>query len=90
MVCASDDLKFPTGGVVSEPAPAGALDGSSGRIELLLEVINGAPSLEDRLLKRSVLEVTTVALALRLGRREVLPEEGVVDMTCAAAIPRTR
>ena len=72
------------------PAPAGALDSSSGRVKLLLEVVDGAPGLEDRLLERPILEVTTVALALRLGRREVLPEEGVVDMTCAAAIPRIR
>ena len=72
------------------PAPAGTLNSSSGRVELLLEVVDGSPSLEDRLLERSILEVTTVALALRLGRREVLPEEGVVDMTCAAAIPRIR
>lgn len=66
-----------------EPAPAGALDGSGGGVELLLEGIEGAPSLEDSLLERAFTESTAVALALGGGGREVLPEERMVDVTCA-------
>ena len=68
-----------------EPAPAGALDGSSGSVELLLEVVEGAERLDDRVLEGAVAEDTAVALALRRGACEVLPEEGVVDVTCDAA-----
>ena len=72
-------------GVIPEPAPAGALDGRSGGVELLLEGIEGAPLLDDGLLEGAVAEGAAVALALRRGGREVLPEERVVDVPCGAA-----
>ena len=50
--------------VVSEPAPARALDARSGGVELLLEVVEGAEALLDGLLEGTVLESTAVALAL--------------------------
>ena len=68
-----------------EPAPAGALDGSGRRVELGGELVDGAPGLDDGILEGAVAEDTAVALALRRGTREVLPEEGVVDVTCVAA-----
>ena len=68
-----------------EPAPAGALDGRSGGVELLLEGVEGAPLLDDGLLEGTVTEGAAVALALGRGGREVLPEERVVDVTCGAA-----
>ena len=68
-----------------EPAPAGALDGSGRRVELGDELVDGAPGLDDGLLEGAVAEDTAVALALRRGACEVLPEEGVVDVTCDAA-----
>ena len=72
-----------------EPAPARALDGGGGSVKLLDEVVEGAPLLEDGLLERTIAEGATVALALRGGRREVLPEEGVVDVTCGAVEARS-
>ena len=63
-----------------EPAPARALDGGGGSVELLLEVVKGAELLGDGLLEGTVTEGTTVALALGGGGREVLPEERVVDV----------
>lgn len=73
-------------GGTHEPAPAGALDGRGGRVELLLEVVERAEGLRDGLLEGAVTESTTVALALGGRAREVLPEEGVVDVTCVAAV----
>ena len=73
-----------------EPAPAGALDGGRGRVELLDEGVDGAPVLLDGGLEGAGVDGTTVALALRLGRREVLPEERVVDVPCGyARAPRS-
>ena len=66
-----------------EPAPARALDGGRGRVELLDEDVDRAPVLLDGRLEGAGIDRPTVALALRLGGREVLPEEGVVDVTCA-------
>ena len=62
------------------PAPAGALDGGGGGVELLLEVVERAEGLDNGVLERAVAERAAVALALGGRAREVLPEEGVVDV----------
>ncbi len=64
-----------------EPAPARSLDTSSGGVELLLECLDGAPGTDDSLLQRAVGELAALALTLRRSRREVLPEQGVVDVS---------
>jgi hypothetical protein len=63
-----------------EPAPTGALDTSGTRIEFLCERIERAPTLDDGILKRTIVECTAMALALARGGREVFPKERVVDM----------
>ena len=64
------------------PAPAAALNARSGGVEVLLEVVEGSESLGDGLLEGTLGEGTTVALTLGLGTSKVLPEEGVVDVSC--------
>ena len=64
-----------------EPAPARALDGSGGRVELFLEVLDSTKVGLDGLFKRSVMEFPSRAFTLSLGRCEVLPEQGMVDVT---------
>lgn len=66
--------------ITHNPAPAGALDASSGCVELLLEVVNRAEGAVDGFLKGAVVQDTSIALVLGLGRREILPEQTVVDM----------
>ena len=73
-----------------EPAPAGALDGGRGGVELLLELVESAEGLKDGSLERTVLEDATVAAALRRGGREVLPEERVIDVPCALSLSHIR
>jgi len=63
-----------------EPSPAGALDPSSSGVKLLLQVINTAERLINGDLERASFQHAAVALPLRGGRREVLPEQGVVDV----------
>ena len=65
-----------------DPAPARALDASSGRVEFFLELIHRSPALADGSLQRAILEHAAVALALGRRGREVLPEERVVDVAC--------
>ena len=65
-----------------EPAPAGALDGRGGGVELRLEGFEGAEGLDDRVLERAVAEDAAGAFALGGRWGEVLPEERVVDMAC--------
>jgi len=70
-------------GVNTEPAPAGTLNTQSSGGELSLEILKTAEGLNDGLLKRAIGEDTTVALTLGIGGCEILPEEGVVDVTTA-------
>jgi hypothetical protein len=63
-----------------EPAPARALDASGSRVELFLERVQRAPTLDDGRLERAILEYATMAFALGRGRRKVFPEERVVDV----------
>lgn len=60
-----------------EPAPARALDAGSGSVEFLLEVVEAAKGLVDGILERARLELA----ACTCSRGEVLPKEGVVDVT---------
>jgi len=64
-----------------DPAPTRALDPSSSRVELLLQDVQRTPALADGSLERAVLERAAVTLVLDSRRREVLPEERVVDVT---------
>ena len=65
-----------------EPAPAGALNARGGSVELLDEGVERTPLLVDRVGERARLELATVALALLSRAGKVLPEEGVVDVSC--------
>ena len=68
-----------------EPTPARTLNGRRRGIEFLEEVLDGAKVMLDRIFEGAVLENAAVALdvfAVR-GGREVLPEEGVIDVTAA-------
>ena len=64
-----------------EPAPARALNAGGSRIEFLRERFEGAPTLDDGRLERSIAEYTAIALALARGGREIFPKEGVVDVS---------
>jgi len=68
--------------VQAEPAPPRALDAEGRGIELLLEGIEATKVAVDGLLEGPILEDAAVA-ALGGGRREVLPEERVVDVATA-------
>lgn len=63
-----------------EPAPAGTLDGRRGRIELLFESVERAKGGIDGCLQRAFLEHATVTVTLGRRRRQVRPEEGVIDV----------
>jgi hypothetical protein len=63
-----------------EPAPARALDASGSRVEFLRERFERAPTLDDGILKRTIVEGTAMALVLTCGGREIFPKEGVVDV----------
>ena len=64
-----------------KPAPSTSLNRQRRSIELLLEVVNAAPRLVDRILERSRSDLPAIA-ALIGRRREVLPEQRVVDVSC--------
>jgi hypothetical protein len=64
-----------------QPAPSGTLDTCRGGIELLLERFERTEGLVNGILERTRLQGTTVTLPLAGGRREVLPEERVVDVS---------
>ena len=64
-----------------KPSPARALDTESRGSELSLEVLERTEGLDDGILEWTVTEDTASALALGGGRREILPEERVVDMS---------
>ena len=66
-----------------KPAPTRALNGGGDGIELLGKVLDGAEITFDSFFQGPVLENTAVTLdmlAVR-GRCEILPEEGMVDVT---------
>jgi len=83
------DLKTLRRGVETEPSPARALNSSGARVERLLERIDGSELLLDGRLEWSITELAPGALALGRRRREVLPEEGVVDMASTVELERS-
>lgn len=81
-----EEIARETGSAAHEPAPARALDGRGGSVELLLELVEGAKSLRDGGLEGAILEGAAVALLLGGRGREVEPEEGVVDVATAVEL----
>ena len=63
--------------VVSEPSPSGTLDAGSSGVELFYKSFNAPEFTVDGFLQRTRLECALGCL----GRSEVFPEEGVVDVT---------
>jgi hypothetical protein len=66
-----------------KPAPARALNGHGGGIELLDKALERAPVVLDGVFQGAILENAAVALGMLAvwGGCEVLPEERVVDVT---------
>lgn len=69
--------------VLDQPCPATALDAREGSVELLLEPVEAAVAVVDGLGEGTRRRLTA---ALRLGC-QVLPEEGVVDVTAWTVVP---
>ena len=67
-------------GKTYEPAPTGTLDGRRGRIELLFESVERAKGGVDARPQRAFPEHAPYALVPGYRGRQVLPEEGVVDV----------
>ena len=76
-------------GMEREPGPARTLDGGGSSVKLLLEVVNAAERVVNRVLEGTILEntadiVLVVSGAIDVGapgRSHVLPEKGMIDMT---------
>lgn len=66
-----------------KPAPARALNSGGGGIEFLLESIERTEVLDDGLAEGTILQ-GTADTTIGAGFGQVLPEQGVVDMTCNA------
>jgi hypothetical protein len=64
-----------------KPAPARTLNAGSGGIEFFLEIVESSKCFVDGILERTRLELAAVALVLAGGRRKILPEKGVVDVS---------
>lgn len=69
-------------GVISEPSPPAALNAGGGRAHLLLERIDRAKVALKRRLQLAVFELATALL----HRREVLPEQRMVDVPFRANV----
>ena len=67
-----------------EPAPARTLDGCGGSIKLLLKGIEGTEVLFDGLAEGTLLQGS----AFGASRGQVLPEQGVVNVTYNATMKR--
>ena len=64
-----------------KPAPTRTLNSGGGGVEFLLESIERTEVLGDGLAERTIVQGTTgTTLGTRLG--QILPEQGMVDMTC--------
>jgi len=64
-----------------EPAPPGTLYTQSGGIKLLIESLEGAEGIVDRLLEGRTIAQETAGTALVVRLAQVLPEQGVVNVT---------
>jgi len=72
--------------VVSQPSPAGSLDGSGSGVELFNERIQSAKVTIDSLLERAGSELSTSS-----GHRsEIFPEQGVVDVATTVKLESTK
>ena len=74
------DVELVGGGVVTEPAPTAALDADGDGGEGGLEALEGAEVLVD------LVEEGALGGAVVLGRTEVLPKDGVVDVSAAVEL----
>src|SRR5579863_8595473 len=70
------NLKLPRLGVIAEPSPTATLYASCSRTELLLECLDRAEVALESGVQLAVFELATALL----HGREVLPEQGVVDV----------
>lgn len=70
-----------------EPAPARTLDTRGGGVELLLENIKGTKVLDNGLAEGTILQGTTDS-TVGAGLGQILPEQGVVNVTCNAIMKR--
>lgn len=86
LVGSGDDVKLPSGRVESKPAPARPLNAGQLSVELALQPVQRAKVALDGLLERTSSEFTSTFL----GRGEVLPEEGVVDVSCCESDGKER
>jgi hypothetical protein len=76
------DLEAARLGVLNEPGPAGALDAGEGRVEALLEGVEGAVRVVD-----GAGQSAARGLAAALARgRQVLPEQRVVEVAAAVEV----
>lgn len=86
LVCVGSDLDGASLGVLDQPSPARALNAGERSVELLLHGIETAVVGVDGLGESARWRLTTT---LRLGC-EVLPEEGVVDVTAYGMVSVVR
>ena len=82
-VIARDLCQILTQNQAHKPAPARTLDSGGGGVELLLESIERTEILDDGLAERTILQGTTDT-TVRAGLGQILPEQGMVDVTCNA------
>lgn len=82
LVCSGHILKLLRLAVITNPAPAGALDRSRLCVKFLLEVFEPTKVAVDRVLERARMKLASLTSFL-FRRSEILPEEGVVDVTFA-------
>jgi len=84
LVGCGDNLEFLGGLAVPEPAPATALDSSGNGVHLLLERFDAAEVSDQSLLQGAVWELP----AMLVGRRKILPKEGMIDVTPSVKLQR--
>lgn len=67
--------------ITYEPAPAGTLNAEGSGVEFLLERLERAEIAVDGVFERAGVEVAAHAFASGFSTGEVLPEQGVVDVS---------
>jgi len=81
LISGRDDFELIVFRVKSKPTPTRTLNGRSGGVELLLQVVEASKGLVDRVFERTSFQNTTVAFVDGCRWCHVLPEQGVVDVT---------